>query len=159
MLLLKILSYFFVHTVVVYWCVFCRQSKVLEMVEKNYRIHCSIANTVRINKYLSLGLKSKMLHCEAHCLAFSALTLLVEHQEGHPACRNWWAAGLVICLEQVQTICIWSSWRQCHHLISCFIKIHIGLTFLLPPYPGCTGKEVLKRVSLSVCCLSVCLSV
>ena len=33
--------------------------------------------------------------------AFSALTLLVEWQEGHPACKKteWWGAGMVICLE------------------------------------------------------------
>ena len=32
---------------------------------------------------------------------FSALTLLVERQEGHPACKKteWWDAGVVICLE------------------------------------------------------------
>jgi len=36
-------------------------------------------------------------------LAFSALTLLVCRQEWHPAYKKleWWAAGVVICLEQV----------------------------------------------------------
>jgi len=36
-----------------------------------------------------------------HSHAFSALTLLVEHQEGHPACKKtqWSGAGVVICLE------------------------------------------------------------
>jgi len=35
-------------------------------------------------------------------IAFSALTLLVGWQEGHPACKKteWWGAGVVICLEQ-----------------------------------------------------------
>jgi len=35
--------------------------------------------------------------------AFSALTLLVGQQEGHPACKKteWWGAGVVICLERV----------------------------------------------------------
>jgi len=35
-------------------------------------------------------------------VAFSALTLLVGWQEGHPACKKqeWWGAGVVICLEQ-----------------------------------------------------------
>jgi len=34
-------------------------------------------------------------------IAFSALTLLVGRQEGHPACKKteWWSAGVVICLE------------------------------------------------------------
>ena len=33
---------------------------------------------------------------------FSALTLLVGRQEGHPACKKteWWGAGVVICLER-----------------------------------------------------------
>jgi len=32
--------------------------------------------------------------------AFSALTLLVGRQEGHPACKKlWWGVGMVICLE------------------------------------------------------------
>ena len=35
-------------------------------------------------------------------IAFSALTLLVGRQEGHPACKKleWCGAGMVICLEQ-----------------------------------------------------------
>jgi len=34
--------------------------------------------------------------------AFSALTLLVGRQKGHPACKKteWWDAGMVICLER-----------------------------------------------------------
>jgi len=33
--------------------------------------------------------------------AFSALTLLVGQQEGHPACKTkWWGTGMVICLER-----------------------------------------------------------
>jgi len=34
--------------------------------------------------------------------AFSALTLLVGQQEGHPACKKteWWGVGVVICLER-----------------------------------------------------------
>jgi len=33
---------------------------------------------------------------------FSALTLLVGWQEGHPACKKteWWGAGMVICLQR-----------------------------------------------------------
>jgi len=34
--------------------------------------------------------------------AFSALTLLVGRQEGHPACKKteWWGVGMVICLDR-----------------------------------------------------------
>ena len=33
--------------------------------------------------------------------SFSALTLLVGRQEGHPACKKteWWGAGMVISME------------------------------------------------------------
>jgi len=33
---------------------------------------------------------------------FSALTLLVGRQEGHPACKKtkWWGVSVVICLER-----------------------------------------------------------
>jgi len=38
-------------------------------------------------------------------IAFSALTLLVGRQEGHPACKKlsggWWGTGIVICLERI----------------------------------------------------------
>ena len=32
--------------------------------------------------------------------AFSALTLLVGRQEGHPACKKteWWDIGVVVCM-------------------------------------------------------------
>ena len=41
-----------------------------------------------------------MHSCIMHTYAFSALTLLVGRQEGHPACKKteWWGAGVVICL-------------------------------------------------------------
>jgi len=58
-------------------------------------------------------------------------------------------AWLSVCSEMVM-ICIWSSWCHCHPIISCFVKIQIGLTFLLPTYPGCPGKEAVKRVSVCI---------
>jgi len=47
---------------------------------------------------------------------FSALTLLVGRQEGHPDCKKteWWDVGMVICCE-VQ-ICIWLGRCHCHSL-------------------------------------------
>ena len=39
--------------------------------------------------------------CSLFSTAFSALTLLVGWQEGHPACKiEWWDAGMFICLER-----------------------------------------------------------
>ena len=42
-------------------------------------------------------------HCFDAVFAFSALTLLVGQQEGHPSCKKkleWWGTGMVICLER-----------------------------------------------------------
>jgi len=52
--------------------------------------------------------------------------------------------------ESVWMICIWSSWCLCHPIVSCFIKIHSGLTFLVLAYPGFLEKRPLNM------CLSVC---
>ena len=89
------------------------------------------------------------------CLhAFSALTLLVGHQEEHPACKKlsvrcWhdYLSGA-----RCKWFCIWSSCCHCHPVISCFIKIQIALTFLVLAYPGCPGKEAVKWL-LVACCL------
>jgi len=51
----------------------------------------------------------------------------------------------------VQMICIWSSWCHCHPIVSCFIKIQIGLTFLVLAYTGFPGREAVKRV-WCICC-------
>jgi len=60
-------------------------------------------------------------------------------------------AWLSVCSE-VQMICIWSSWCHCHPIISCFIKMQTSLTFLVPAYPGCPGKEAIKWVSVCLPC-------
>jgi len=85
-------------------------------------------------------------------LAFSALTLLVECQEEHPDCEKLSddVMAWLSVWSEVQMICIWSSWCHCHPIISCFIKIKIGLTFLVPAYLGYPGKEAMKRVYVSL---------
>ena len=47
---------------------------------------------------------------------------------------------------EVQMICRWSSWCQCHLINTCFIKIQNGLTFLVPAYRGWHRKEAGKRL-------------
>jgi len=42
-----------------------------------------------------------------HSLAFSDLTLLVGHQEEHPACKK--LSDEVLSWSEVQMICLWSS--------------------------------------------------
>ena len=33
-------------------------------------------------------------------------------------------------------------------VISCFIKIQISLTFLMPHYPDCPGKEAIEHLTV-----------
>ena len=35
--------------------------------------------------------------------------------------------------------------------VSCFTKIQIGVTFLVPAHPGSPGKRAVKRVCVRVC--------
>jgi len=71
--------------------------------------------------------------------AFSALTLLVGRQKGHPA--FCWERGA-------------DSVFHCHSH-SCFSKIQIGYTFLVPAHLGSPGKMAVKWV----CCVYVCVCV
>jgi len=62
--------------------------------------------------------------------AFSALTLLVGQQEGHPACKKteWWGAGVAICLERGADLHM-AQLMPLPLTVSCFSKIQIGLPF------------------------------
>jgi len=83
--------------------------------------------------------------------AFSALTLLVGRQEGHPACKK--LSGEVLALlsvwSEVQT-CIMAQPMPLPLTVSCFSKIQIGFTFLVPAHPGSPGKRAVKRVCVCV---------
>ena len=85
-------------------------------------------------------------------LAFNALTLLVGWQEGHPACKNLsgWGAGVVICLERGADMHV-AQLMPLPLNVSCFSKIQIGFTFLVPADPGSPGKRAVKRVFVCVC--------
>jgi len=63
--------------------------------------------------------------------AFSAL---VGRQEGHPACKK-----------QSGGVLVW---------LTCFSKIQIGFTFLVPAHLDSPGKRAVKRVCVGVCCVS-----
>jgi len=62
--------------------------------------------------------------------AFSALTLLVGRQEGHPACKKLSSggAGMVIWLEQDADLHM-AQLMPLPLTVSCFSKIQIGLPF------------------------------
>jgi len=84
--------------------------------------------------------------------SFSALTLLVVRQEGHPACNKteWLGVGVVICLERGPDLHT-ARLMPLPLTVSCFSKIQIGVTFLVPAHPGSPGQRAVKRVCVCVC--------
>jgi len=77
--------------------------------------------------------------------AFSALTLLVGRQEGHPACKKL-SSGVLAWLSvwsEVQT-CIWPSGCHCHSLYVASEKSRLVFTFLVPAHSGSPGKGPLN---------------
>ena len=80
-----------------------------------------------------------------------ALTLLVGWQEGRPACKKleWWGTGLVICLERGADLHL-AQLMPLPLTVSCFSKIQIGFTFLVPAHLGSPGKRAVKRVCVRV---------
>ena len=83
--------------------------------------------------------------------AFSALTLLVGRQEGHPACKKleWWGAGVVICLERDADLHM-AQLMPLPLTVSCFSKIQIRFTFLVLAHLGSPRKRAVKRVCVCV---------
>jgi len=68
-------------------------------------------------------------------IAFSALTLLVGRQEGHPAWKKTerWCAGMVMCLEPGADLHM-AQWIPLPLTVACFSKIQTAFTFLVPAH-------------------------
>jgi len=72
--------------------------------------------------------------------------MLFGRQEGHPACKKL-SGGLLVWLF------VWSEGADLHMAqlmllpltVSCFSKIQIGFTILVPADPGSAGKMAVKR--------------
>jgi len=62
---------------------------------------------------------------------------------------------VVICLERDADLHI-AQRIPLPLIVSCFSKIQIGFTFLVPAHPGSPGQRAVKRVCVCVC---VCQSV
>ena len=79
--------------------------------------------------------------------AFSALTLLVGRQEGHPACKKL-SGGVLAWLStwsEMQT-CIWPSGCHCHSLSLASVKSSLVLPFWYRP-----TRVVPDKGPLNVC--------
>jgi len=79
--------------------------------------------------------------------SFSALTLLLGQQEGHPACKKTerWGACVVICLERGADLHL-AQLMPLPLTVSCFSKIQISFAFLVPAHPGSPGQRAVKLV-------------
>jgi len=77
--------------------------------------------------------------------------LLVGWQEEHTACKKteWWGAGVVVCLEQGADLHM-VQLMPLPLTVSCFSKIQIGFTFLIPAHLVSPGKRAVKRMSVCV---------
>jgi len=84
--------------------------------------------------------------------AFSALTLLVGLQEGHPACKklSGEVLGWLSVWSEVQSRLACAQLMPLPLTVSCFSKIQIGFTFLVPVHPGSPGHRAVKRVCVCV---------
>jgi len=78
----------------------------------------------------------------------TALTLLVGQQEWHLACKN--LSGWVLAW-----LSVWSEVHMAQLMplpltVSCFSKIQIGFTFLVPAHLGSPEKRAIKRVCVCI---------
>jgi len=72
-----------------------------------------------------------------------------------PVKTEWWGDGMLICLERGADLHM-AQLMPLPPTVSCFNKIPIGFTFLLPADLGSPGKRAVKRVCVLLL-LSVCL--
>jgi len=79
--------------------------------------------------------------------AFSALTLLVGRQEGHPAYKKQSGGVLawLSCLEQGADLHM-AQLMPLPLTVCCFSKIQIGFTILVPAHLGSPGQRAVKWV-------------
>ena len=69
---------------------------------------------------------------------------------------EWWGAGVVIWLERVEDLHT-AQLMPLPFTVSCFSKIQIGFTFLVPAHLGSPGQRAVKRVCVSLFLMPSCL--
>ena len=117
----------------------------------------SEVNKCTMNSYFLMSVKRRMVW--RYVIRFSALTLLVGWQEGHPACKKL-SGGVLAWLSvgsEVQT-CICPSWCHCHSLSLASVKSRLlffwhRLTWVVPdkgPLNGCVCVCVYIQTSTNI---------
>ena len=72
-----------------------------------------------------------------------------------PIKTEWCAAGVVICLERGADLHM-AQLMSLPLTVSCFSKIQIGFTFLVPAHPGSPGKRAVKHVCVRALSIFQC---
>jgi len=62
-----------------------------------------------------------------------------------PVKTEWWGAGVAIDLEQGADL-LMAQLMPLPLTVSCFSKIQIGFTFLVPAHLGSPGQRAVKRM-------------
>ena len=92
--------------------------------------HESIMATLTNYRHALNG--SSCIQCTNQIIcSYSALTLLVGRQEGHPACKKKQSDGVLAWLSvwSEEQTCIWTSWCHCHSLSLAPVKSRLVLPF------------------------------
>jgi len=89
---------------------------------------------------------------KGYCLqCFDAVGWAAGRASGRiwPVKTEWWGAGVVICLERGADLHM-AQLMSLPLTVSCFSKIQIGFSFLVPAHLGSPGKRAVKRVCVCV---------
>jgi len=89
-------------------------------------------------EYIILAKRTFQILAMVCIIWVSILFADVGQQEGHPACKKL-SGG--VHMAQLMPLPL---------TVSCFSKIQIGFTFLVPVYPGSPGQRAVKRVCMYV---------
>ena len=107
--------------------------------------HCEVSGISSVSNVYSVGGSSYAAFSCQYCsnFAFIAVTLLVWQQK-------WWGAGVVIRLERGADLHM-AQLIPLPLTVSCFSKIQIAFTFLVPEHPGSPGQRAVKWALPCVC--------
>jgi len=75
-----------------------------------------------------------------------------------PVKTELWGADMVICLERASDLHM-AQLMPLPLAVSCFSKIQIGFTFLVPAHPGSPGQRAFKRCVCVCACVRACVRV
>jgi len=67
---------------------------------------------------------------------------------------EWWGAGVVVCLERGADLHM-AQLMPLPLIVSCFSKIQIGFTFLVPAHPGSPGSPGKMAVKRECVCVNM----